>query len=46
MFSILLVGIDLIQKFMFVVALEVYAGLINGSSIYTQFGFNQVTYIV
>jgi len=46
MFSILFVGTDLIQKFMFVVALEVYIGLINGSRIYMQFGFNQVAYIV
>jgi len=31
---------------MFEVALEVYASLINGSSLYTQFGFNQVEYTV
>ena len=43
-FSILLVGIDLIQKFMFVVVLKVYTGFISGSSVYTQFGFNQVAY--
>jgi len=46
MFSIFFVGTNLIQKFMFVVALEVYAGLINGSSVYMQFGFIQVAYTV
>ena len=39
-----MVGIDLIQNFMFAIFLKVYAGLIHGSSVYRQFGFNQVAY--
>ena len=44
MFSILLVGIDLIQKCFVSVVLKVYAGLVKGSSVYMQVGFKQVAY--
>lgn len=40
----MLVGTDLIQKFMFALVSKVYASLINGSSVYMQFGFSQVAY--
>lgn len=44
MFCIFLVGTSLIQNFIFALVLKVYAGFINGSSIYTEFGFSQVAY--
>ena len=42
MVSILLVGRDLVQKFYVSVVLNVYGGLIRGSSVYTQVGFSKV----
>jgi len=45
MFSILLVGTDLIHKFYVSVVLKVYTGLIKGSSIYMQVAFSKIAYI-
>ena len=42
MFSIFLVGTDLIQKFYVSLILKVYAGFIKGSSVYMQVGFSKV----
>ena len=44
MFSILLVGTDLIQKFYVAIVLKVYTGFVTGSSVYTLVGFIKVVY--